>query len=223
MAPKWCSFLDNLTEELEEERNTIIYDDYKFITREDIESLGIKNMIGTPYLKPIMHGFFIGMRLYNKVKAIADPFEYKKYREEKVAQKLEEAPRIRIKKKLPKVNKNLAAQLLEKNKSAELLSDNRFDKMWTEKNFERNEKEQEELYKHITAAKQKQTPIKEAFDMLPEDEESNNSDIEDSDEYIERHSNSDDSSEEKHRKHKEKKLDMYEIKEGYDITDEKKK
>lgn len=29
-APKWCSFLDNLTEELEEQ-TTGVYEDYKFV------------------------------------------------------------------------------------------------------------------------------------------------------------------------------------------------
>ena len=29
-APRWCSFLDNLAEELEEETGTV-YDDYKFV------------------------------------------------------------------------------------------------------------------------------------------------------------------------------------------------
>ena len=30
-APKWCSFLENLTEELEETANPTVYDDYRFI------------------------------------------------------------------------------------------------------------------------------------------------------------------------------------------------
>lgn len=28
-APKWCSFLENLTEELEETANSTVYDDYR--------------------------------------------------------------------------------------------------------------------------------------------------------------------------------------------------
>jgi hypothetical protein len=28
-APKWCSFLENLTEELEESANPTVYDDYR--------------------------------------------------------------------------------------------------------------------------------------------------------------------------------------------------
>jgi ribosome biogenesis protein ENP2 len=35
-APKWCPFLDNLTEELEEKTTETIYDDYKFVTRKEL-------------------------------------------------------------------------------------------------------------------------------------------------------------------------------------------
>lgn len=35
-APKWCSFLDTITEELEEEETTAVYDDYKFVTRQEV-------------------------------------------------------------------------------------------------------------------------------------------------------------------------------------------
>ncbi len=39
-APKWCSFLDNLTEELEENPEPTVYEDYKFVTRQDLDTLG---------------------------------------------------------------------------------------------------------------------------------------------------------------------------------------
>lgn len=39
-APKWCSFLDSLTEELEEDPEPTVYDDYKFVTTKDLENLG---------------------------------------------------------------------------------------------------------------------------------------------------------------------------------------
>lgn len=41
-APRWCSFLDNLTEELEENPESTVYDDYKFVTKKDLENLGKK-------------------------------------------------------------------------------------------------------------------------------------------------------------------------------------
>ena len=35
-APRWCSFLDNLVEEVEETETDTIYDDYKFVTIDEV-------------------------------------------------------------------------------------------------------------------------------------------------------------------------------------------
>ena len=68
-APKWISYLDSLTEELEETRITAnAYDDYKFITKEQLEYYGVSDLIGTNLLKAYMHGFYIDQRLYQKIK-----------------------------------------------------------------------------------------------------------------------------------------------------------
>lgn len=40
VAPKWCAFLDNLTEELEEDPEPTVYQDYKFVSKEDLDGLG---------------------------------------------------------------------------------------------------------------------------------------------------------------------------------------
>ncbi|KAI7845268.1 hypothetical protein COHA_001310 [Chlorella ohadii] len=113
-APKWCSFLESLTEELEEKVNPTVYDDYRFVTRADLEKLGLTHLVGTPLLRAYMHGFFIDNRLYGKAKAIADPFAYDAYRQKRVQQKLDEERRSRISlvKKLPKVNAQAAARIL---------------------------------------------------------------------------------------------------------------
>lgn len=37
-APRWCSFLDVLTEELEEEGEASVYEDYKFVTNAEVWS-----------------------------------------------------------------------------------------------------------------------------------------------------------------------------------------
>ncbi|KAG5544623.1 hypothetical protein RHGRI_017155 [Rhododendron griersonianum] len=77
-APKWCSYLENLTfyicviffplqEEMEEGAQTTIYDDFKFLIKEDLERLNLTNLIGTNLLRAYMHGFFIDYRLYKKV------------------------------------------------------------------------------------------------------------------------------------------------------------
>lgn len=44
-----------------------MYEDYKFVTKEDLARLGIANLLGTNLLRAYMHGFFIDHRLYNKV------------------------------------------------------------------------------------------------------------------------------------------------------------
>lgn len=40
VAPKWCAFLDSITEELEEEKNDSVYEDFKFVTCADLKELG---------------------------------------------------------------------------------------------------------------------------------------------------------------------------------------
>jgi ribosome biogenesis protein ENP2 len=113
-APRWCSFLESLTEELEENTNPTVYDDYRFITRTDLEKLGLTHLVGTPMLRAYMHGFFVDNRLYHKAKAIVDPFAYDTYRQKRIAQKMEEErkSRISLTKKLPKVNASMAARIL---------------------------------------------------------------------------------------------------------------
>jgi ribosome biogenesis protein ENP2 len=38
-APKWCAFLESLTEEMEESNITTLYDDFKFVTASDLDKL----------------------------------------------------------------------------------------------------------------------------------------------------------------------------------------
>lgn len=35
-APKWCSFLDNITEEMEDQTGRSLYEDYKFVERSEL-------------------------------------------------------------------------------------------------------------------------------------------------------------------------------------------
>ncbi|KAH6583630.1 hypothetical protein BASA60_001349 [Batrachochytrium salamandrivorans] len=113
-APRWCPFLDNLTEEFEEGNTTTIYDDYKFVTRKDLANLGLEHLIGSNLLKAYMHGFFVDLRLYEKARAIANPFEFEEHKRRIVQQKIEDQRKSRITaiKKLPKINRNLAAKLV---------------------------------------------------------------------------------------------------------------
>lgn len=60
-------FYDFVQEELEEGAQTTIYDNFKFLTEEDLEKLKLTNLIGTNLVRAYMHGFFIDYRLYKKV------------------------------------------------------------------------------------------------------------------------------------------------------------
>uniref|UniRef100_A0A673K9Z8 Nucleolar protein 10 n=1 Tax=Sinocyclocheilus rhinocerous TaxID=307959 RepID=A0A673K9Z8_9TELE len=154
-APRWCSFLDNLTEELEENPESTIYDDYKFVTRKDLENLGLTHLIGSPLLRAYMHGFFMDIRLYHKVKTMANPFAYEEYRKDRIRQKIEESRAQRVQlKKLPKVNKDLAMKLMEeselstkkkkkKGNVANLLTDDRFKVMFENPDYQVDERSEE--------------------------------------------------------------------------------
>lgn len=50
-APKWVPYIENITEELEEEQNKMVYDEYKFVTKQEVFELGCTNLIGTKMLK----------------------------------------------------------------------------------------------------------------------------------------------------------------------------
>lgn len=75
-APKWCSFLECFTEQLEEASSEPHYKDFRFLTRKDITNLGLTRLLGTSLLKAYMHGFFIDNRLYKKAKSLSDPYKH---------------------------------------------------------------------------------------------------------------------------------------------------
>lgn len=113
-APRWASFLDNVTEEMADDpTSSTAYQDYKFVDRAELETLGLTHLIGTPALRPYMHGFFLALKLYQTARLIANPQSYAEHREkiveERLAKKAES--RIRAKREQPKVNKALAERL----------------------------------------------------------------------------------------------------------------
>lgn len=143
-APKWASFLDSLTEELEETNSEIVYDDYKFVTKQELENLGLEHLVGTNLLRAYMHGYFIDVRLYRKAKSVADPFEFETYRKRKIRETIEKDRINRVQvKKLPAINKDLALKLIndqmnkkKKENAKSLLEDNRFSALFENPDFE---------------------------------------------------------------------------------------
>ena len=115
-APRWCSFLENLTEELEDQTTRTVYEDYKFVDRSELAALGLDHLVGTPALKPYMHGYFLSLKLYDTARAIANPFAYAEHREKMLREKMGKLAESRI--RAPrnaavsvKVNKGLAERI----------------------------------------------------------------------------------------------------------------
>ncbi|KAI7901574.1 WD40-repeat-containing domain protein [Cokeromyces recurvatus] len=173
-APRWASFLENLTEEMEEAPNRDIYDEYKFITRKELTALGLEHLLGTNVIKAYMHGFFVDLRLYEKARLIANPFAYDEYRERAVKEKIEKerGSRIRAVKQLPSVNKDLAKQLMNSNKKdGSLLDDSRFADLFADPEFQVDENSKEYQLLHPTVSKKKVNDSDEEEEEEVEQEE----------------------------------------------------
>ncbi|XP_010412810.2 PREDICTED: nucleolar protein 10-like, partial [Camelina sativa] len=202
-APKWCSPLENLTEELEESGQTTIYENYKFVTKEDLEKLQLTHLIGTDLLKAQMHGYFMNHHLYKKALAVAQPFAYDDYLERKKQEKLEadRTQRITKKRRLPKVNRELAARLLAEDEedetqtaedeeaakkvskkkktmlSSEILKDDRFQGLFNNPEFEIDRESYEYGVLHPVASSKKQPSLlEEHFEAVSDDDENSDSD-----------------------------------------------
>ncbi|KAJ8522497.1 hypothetical protein ONZ45_g918 [Pleurotus djamor] len=123
-APRWASFLENITEEMEDQTTRSVYEDFKFVERSELKTLGLDHLVGTPALKPYMHGYFVALKLYDTARLIANPFSYAEHREKLVKEKMEKMAETRIRAKKQtvgdkvKVNKALAEKLLREEEKA---------------------------------------------------------------------------------------------------------
>lgn len=98
-APRWASFLENVTEEMEDSTTRSAYEDFKFVERSELKTLGLDHLIGTPALKPYMHGYFLSLHLYDTARVIANPFAYAEHREKLVKERMEKMAETRIRAK----------------------------------------------------------------------------------------------------------------------------
>mmetsp|Transcript_24421 Transcript_24421/g.53070 ORF Transcript_24421/g.53070 Transcript_24421/m.53070 type:complete len:529 (-) Transcript_24421:62-1648(-) len=106
LAPAWCSFLDSMTEELEESKKKEVFDDYKFITTDELHQLGATELVGTKFLQPYMHGYFMDQRLHAKLESAMDPFKFEAFRKDRIKKKLDAKRTMRTKIKADKVGVN---------------------------------------------------------------------------------------------------------------------
>lgn len=167
-APKWCSFLDNMVEEMAEEVHTETYDNYKFLTLPELKQLSLAHLIGkTNLLRPYMHGYFVASKLYEQAKLIVNPYAWEEERMKRVKDKVEKerASRIRGSKKV-KVNQKLADKILKKQENREtvdtkagVLGDARFAQLFEDEEFMVDETSKEfELLNPSTRVEQSVDP-----------------------------------------------------------------
>lgn len=151
-APRWCSFLDNMVEEMAEEAPAETYDNYKFLTLPELKALNLGHLVGTTnLLRPYMHGYFVASRLYEEARLIANPYIFDEERTKRVKEKVEKerASRIRGGKKV-KVNQNLVDKMLKRQERRQkvdedmgVLGDNRFGKLFEDEEFAVDERSRE--------------------------------------------------------------------------------
>jgi ribosome biogenesis protein ENP2 len=143
-SPKWCSFLDNMVEEMAEDAPTETYDNYKFLTMPELKQLNLGHLVGTTsLLRPYMHGYFVASKLYEEARLIANPYIWDEERTKRVKEKVEKerASRVRGGKKV-KVNQNLVDKLLKKQERRKevdgeqgVLGDSRFSQLFEDEEF----------------------------------------------------------------------------------------
>lgn len=151
-APRWCSFLDNMVEEMAEEAPSETYDNYKFLTLPELKQLSLDHLVGTTsLLRPYMHGYFVASKLYEEARLIANPYVWDDERTKRVKEKIEKerASRIRGGKKV-KVNQNLVDKMLKRQERRQkvdedmgVLGDDRFSKLFEDEEFAVDERSRE--------------------------------------------------------------------------------
>jgi ribosome biogenesis protein ENP2 len=163
-----------------------------------LEQLGISNLVGTPLLRGYMHGFFMDVNLYNRVKAVANPFEYEEYQKKKLQERLKakQSSRIasraddKVKKTKTAVNSELADRLENKATAStktgrvaqSLLSDDRFGNLFTNPDFEIDEEDEDFKLRNpsgVSAKNKKNNLDSESESDDEEVEQGNVSDVED--------------------------------------------
>ncbi|KAF7093138.1 hypothetical protein CFC21_095569, partial [Triticum aestivum] len=228
-APKWCSHLDNLTEEMEEKQENTLYDDYKFLTEEEMERLGLSEYKNSDAVRAHLHGYVIRYDLYKKQRAKLHIADYETLQNDMKAKKLADLRKSRITQvvKIPKANR----QLLDDIRTAEeeidadvenaskssirkkqmkldmkksLLTDKRFQKMFENKDYEIDVSSKEYQAIHPQLATKEPHLIEEHFESVSEDEEEQ--DAGSSDASAESDSDND--------THNSKRIRLYEVKDG---------
>ncbi|WFD43125.1 Small ribosomal subunit biogenesis [Malassezia psittaci] len=160
-APRWCSFVDNVTDEIDTAdamgtgANTNAYEDFKFVDQPELERLDLTHLIGTPLLRPYMHGYFLALRLYERARLMAHPTAYQEAKKRAIQAKIEREAESRVRsvanaskpRRNVQVNKELAERLekgqTKHKEDKHLLEDERFKELFTNPEYQVDETSRE--------------------------------------------------------------------------------
>ncbi|XP_047078777.1 nucleolar protein 10-like [Lolium rigidum] len=223
-APKWCSHLDNLTEEMEEKQENTLYDGYKFLTEEEMERLGLSEYKNSDPVRAHLHGYVIRYDLYKKQRAKLDIMDYETLQKEMKKNKLDAQRKSRTTQvvKIPKVNRQMFDNILAEEEEMDadvdnvdksstrkkkrrleltksLLTDPRFDEMFKNKAYKVDVTSREYQVLHPQVATVDPPLVEEHFDSVSEDEE-------------EQDAGSSDESDSDNDMHNSKRIRLYEVK-----------
>ncbi|KAM3144726.1 hypothetical protein pb186bvf_003035 [Paramecium bursaria] len=127
-APKWCPFLDNLTEELEEEDSQTVYEEYKFLTYDELEQLDALHLLETKMLKQYLHGYLIHLKLYLKLRE-QKGFTYENYKQKRIQTEIQQ------KTEQERISKGYKPQIVEYVNEEVKVVDPRFSKLSKDEDF----------------------------------------------------------------------------------------
>lgn len=108
-APKFCEFIENFTEELEDKTKNTVLEEFKFISYKELVKLNATHLIGGKKIKAHLHGFMMKSKLYDILKQKEDGFDYNKYKEDKIQEAIDKKIKesIYIKEDRIKINKKI--------------------------------------------------------------------------------------------------------------------
>ncbi|PKI83649.1 Small ribosomal subunit biogenesis [Malassezia vespertilionis] len=198
-APKWCSFIDNITDEIESSDAagvggaTNAYEDFKFVDQAELERLDLAHLVGSPLLRPYMHGYFISLKLYERARLLAHPHAYAEAKQRAIQSKLEREAESRVRAtKAPQLGKNIQVNRKLATKFAtaqpgkkaaqdtsDILEDTRFKELFTNPEFEVDETSREYALLNPSASAAPKPALRESErKLVPAMEEALESDTE---------------------------------------------
>ncbi len=181
---------------------SIVYDDYKFVTKQELENVGLSYLIGTNLLRAYMHGYFLDIRLYRKAKQLTEPFNYEEYKRNKIKEAIDKERINRVKvHKLPKVNAELARKVIEETKLGKskttVLEDDRFKALFSDTNYQIDKESEEYRLLNPVVKKMNEKSTKKSSDIEAKFEEISDEEEEEKDASV-RNSSDESSSDDEH-------------------------